>query len=1082
VVSPVTRPSLEGPQFRGRLGRRFALILLPLVLIPLIAMGLGAYFRSRALLQDQASSQMISAAQAQISVLNEWTDEREQRLQLGSQRSELTNATADLLNAPTYSTRYREALESARAQLEDLRTRQGQVLFSNLLIARSDGSILAATNTDWEGQTSTFLTKDPFPLTELHSYPIFDDAILAPGALTILSYAPLRTTSSEPATILIGVNSDVRLGALFEAMQIFWEQRGIYRVERGRTFALLSPDIIIQLERYGTAPVTSSGVSHPIFTQIGESNSGTIEYVNTDGDLVLAAFEWIPEWGFGIVAELPQDDIFAEVNSLAPFTGFMILGALALVAIIVPLATRQAIRPLGALTSLAENFAMGDLDVRIETTREDEIGRLTRTFNKMAEDLSELYRSLERRVEERTRQIRTASEVARDAVAIRDVETLLEETVNLITTRFGFYHAGVFLIDRNREYADLLAASSEGGKRMLARGHKLPVGKVGIVGYVTGTGKPRIVLDVGEDAIHFANPDLPQTRAEMALPLWAGDQIIGALDVQSQDPNAFGEEDVLVLQTMADQLAVAIENARLITELTDFSSRNRIVIDIYNQLSQRTRFDELLSHASEIIRNAFNFNRVAIGLVEGSEIVVRSASAAEGVEAAPLGVPVPLERGPLGRAVSTKAAVTIPANDKSQLAQQGRVTHSTVAVPLISLNQAIGALAVESTAAEGLDHRDIEILELIANQVAVALENARLFEETQNSLEQLDTLVRRQTAESWDELLEVIAQDKEARFAEFAGARYPEAVVDGGDSLQTPIAVRGQVVGRLNILAEKPGAWSTDDREVLEAVADEVAVALEQMRLLEELQRRAAQLQTAAEVARDASGLLDVETLLARTVRLIRERFDYHHVAVFLIDDSGEHAILTEATGPAGEEMKSKQHQTAVGSESIIGYVTEKGEAYVAHDVEQDNLYQAHPLLTETRTELGIPLKAGERVIGALDVQHSIAHTFSADDISVLQILSDQLAVAIENARLFEETLSRAQREQTVLELTSEVRAHEDLSGMLQTAVREMRQALGAKRSSIRLFEQDLPVQDESGEDTHSSSPAEAHDPPDKKV
>ncbi len=339
-------------------------------------------------------------------------------------------------------------------------------------------------------------------------------------------------------------------------------------------------------------------------------------------------------------------------------------------------------------------------------------------------------------------------------------------------------------------------------------------------------------------------------------------------------------------------------------------------------------------------------------------------------------MPVALDRGPLGRAISTKAAVTIPAAGASG-DTAGRMAHSTVAVPLISRDQAVGALAVETTAVETLDHRDIEILELVANQLAVALENARLFEETQTSLDQLDSLVRRQTAESWDELLQVIAQDKEAKFAEFAGARYPEAVVDGGDNLETPIAVRGQVVGKLNVLAEKPEAWSADDREVVEAVADEVAVALEQMRLLEELQRRAAQLQTAAEVARDASGLLDVETLLARTVRLIRERFNYNHVAVFLIDETGEHAMLSEVSGPAGDQMRAERHQLKVGSESIIGTVTGTGEAYLADDVDQDPLHQTHPLLPETKTELGIPLKAGDRVIGALDVQHTLAHTFS---------------------------------------------------------------------------------------------------------
>ena len=118
------------------------------------------------------------------------------------------------------------------------------------------------------------------------------------------------------------------------------------------------------------------------------------------------------------------------------------------------------------------------------------------------------------------------------------------------------------LLDDAREYAVLMAANSEGGKRMLARGHKLRVGQTGIVGYATGTGKPRIALNTGTDMVYFNNPDLPETHSEIALPLRVRDQIIGALDVQSTEPNAFANEDIEVLSTLADQVSIAIQNAR----------------------------------------------------------------------------------------------------------------------------------------------------------------------------------------------------------------------------------------------------------------------------------------------------------------------------------------------------------------------------------------------------------------------------------------------------------------------------------------------------------------------------------------
>ena len=182
----------------------------------------------------------------------------------------------------------------------------------------------------------------------------------------------------------------------------------------------------------------------------------------------------------------------------------------------------------------------------------------------------------------RSAQLEAAAQVAREAAGIRDVEQLLAETVNLVSDRFGFYHTGLFLLDEAGEYAVLRAASSEGGQRMLARGHRLQVGQEGIVGYATGAKRSRIALDVGEDAVFFDNPDLSRTRSEAALPLLAGDEVLGALDVQSTEREAFGEADVTVLQTLADQVAIAISNARLVRRVQESLEMERRA---YGQMS-----------------------------------------------------------------------------------------------------------------------------------------------------------------------------------------------------------------------------------------------------------------------------------------------------------------------------------------------------------------------------------------------------------------------------------------------------------------------------------------------------------------
>lgn len=393
------------------------------------------------------------------------------------------------------------------------------------------------------------------------------------------------------------------------------------------------------------------------------------------------------------VALAPVLEQTRAITATALITSFL-LGILTL------FVSRTITSPVARLTRAAEEISSGNLEARADVQSQDELGTLAATLNAMSDQLKQTLAGLETAIAERTAdleqrgqelvqrstelelanqrserraaQLLAVSTVSNAIATVQNLDELLPLITRTISEKFGFYHIGIFFNDASNQFAVLRAANSQGGQRMLQRGHRLKIGETGIVGNVVAMGRPRIALDTVSDAIFFNNPDLPDTRSEIALPLRAGPIVIGALDVQSTEPNAFTEEDVEILNTLAGQVSIAIRNAQLFEEI----QRSTTELQMLLQQDAREQWQRMI-HSQQ-----------------------RAGYYYDGATLMPLEKPVE---------------------------KDGEV----ILIPVTVRGQVIGSLGIRPPAGRRLKPNEMDIIKAVGERLAISAENARLLEDSQ---------------------------------------------------------------------------------------------------------------------------------------------------------------------------------------------------------------------------------------------------------------------------------------------------------------------------------------------------------------
>jgi PAS domain S-box-containing protein len=545
----------------------------------------------------------------------------------------------------------------------------------------------------------------------------------------------------------------------------------------------------------------------------------------------------------------------------------------------------------------------------------------------------------EETLERRSAQLQTAAEVARAASGILDPDRLIRQVVALVHERFGLYYTGLFLVDQTGEWtgepgrwAVLRAGTGEAGQEMLEQGHKLEIGGSSMIGWCVANKQARIALDVGEEAIRFENPLLQETRSELALPLTSRGEVIGALTIQSALEAAFSDEDIAALQTLAGQVANAIENARLF-EQTQLRAEEMVVLNELSQalsthLSVQDVLKEVYQGASRLL-DAANFY-IALYDPDAHEVTFPFETTEDEEDLVPA---LSADRGLTGYVIRHRASLLIEENVPERMAEMGidvigKSCLSWLGAPMVAGDQVLGMLGVQSfTTPRAYNEHDRDLLVALANQTANALANARLFEQAQAALQEMEAVQRRYLQRVWSEYVRTREvggyEQTDDGLLPLDDTLLPEVrqalqeqhavVLDGGDGvsvLVVPVILRGQSLGALGFRIEGgPERWSSDDIALAEAVGEQFALAAENLRLLDETQRRAARERLTSEVTTRMRETLDVERVLRTATDEIYQALGPERVVVRL--EMAEDGAERKGPTAGSEELEASQEEAA---------------------------------------------------------------------------------------------------------------------------------------------------------------------------
>ena len=732
-------------QFRGKLTRTSLLLLLPLTLIPIAILGIVTLYNTGNFLREQIIIQFNNVANQQSKQIDELIINKSILISQITEDPSIRYYFDNNLFADVESSAWRITRSEILQNYHHISDENTTTRFDDFIVVLPDQTILIATDPTWEGAVldqrhyQNLLERAQSVLL-YNIYPFYTETTT--NRLLLFTSEQISDPSGNILATLIGITDSPEFRRTLET--------GALAHPEGRAYFITNPfgeEVFV-----GISPNTNEiasfspsldHISTVIPKILSNDKEGVVEFNSFNDVPVLGFTKWIASANTALVLEVPDSVITGPLQNSAILQTILMVVALFVVGIVIWQGTRRIVKPITQVSQTAWDFADGNMRARAPVDRNDEIGMLAYSFNQVADQLVDLYRSLEQQVEDRTQQIQTAAEVAQISTSANNLDEMLSRVVRLIVERFGYYHAAIYILDRSGDHIILRQAAGQGAEEFLSKGLQIAVGSRSIVGNVAATNQAWVAFDVKQDPYYLPIAALPGTQSEAAVPLSVGERVLGVLDIQSNELNAFDEDEITTLQTLAGQIASALQNIRLLENTQIDLQATNLLYQASHQLADITSVEEAIENLSTILRQVpytwasfkFENNQLkTVGVSPGFSSRARDLS-------------ITLRQNDIQKISKASDWGVIPTNDPpsdllpdlTQLADQTGC-EGFILMPFLAGKQFLGLLFIGSGEAELLRPANLEPYYSIAEIVNTSMEKVTALEGITQSYSELQSL------------------------------------------------------------------------------------------------------------------------------------------------------------------------------------------------------------------------------------------------------------------------------------------------------------------------------------------------------